>query len=173
MNISIKEDTLLVFKGDDQICKVHVEYLSRSKKHVLIYGSPYDCYKQCSILISYLTGYVYMNIPYGDLYLLQVIKIGDIEIDIQDTEEVDEFSLMNTIQTDVINLCIQYAPERLHFDTSKIPIINKYGYLPSPDISVEYMSDYLDTEEGAIGYAYLLHLYKKYGLAAIEYLWIM
>jgi hypothetical protein len=167
MNISIKEDTLYVSSGDEQLCKSYVENISHSDMHTLILGSRYHC----KILISYLTGYVYMNIECGDIWLTYVEKIENVTINIEKKEVEDVYLLLNSIEMDAIDTCIQHANDMLYIDTSKIPTHTESIY--RFDISIEHMEQYLDSEERAMGYAHILYLYKKYGITAIEYLWII
>lgn len=86
-------------------------------------------------------------------------------------EVVNNTSLLNDIEMNAIDICIQYTKDMLYIDSSKIPSYNESIHIF--DISIEYMHQYLDTEERAMGYAHILYLYKKYGITAIEYLWII
>ena len=173
MNISIQNDTLTVYRHEEQICKAHVESRIQSKEYILIRGSLLNYDRSCSILVSYLTGYVYAYIPYGDIHLYIVEELANVTFALNKIEEQDEFSMMEEIEKVAINTCIRYANDSIRIDTSRIPVINKYGGYPHPDLSIENIKDYLNTPERAMGYAYLLHLYRKYGPSAVEYIWIL
>lgn len=60
MHISINSNTLYVFNGDKQLYESYVENIMQSDKYIVILGSIDDC----KILISHVTGYMYMNIKY-------------------------------------------------------------------------------------------------------------
>lgn len=176
ISIEFEENMVYVLRDGECVWKGYRLYISNSDTHMSILSEATTSEDTCSILISYLTEFVCFSIPYGECYLTWIYPLEDVEVGSCEYDSREISDLMEKIKDDAQESCENIADgsgwttlEILEeFDKSEY-LIDDYKF----DVSISHMNQHLDTSRSAMGYGLLLHLYKKYGPLAIEYLSVL
>lgn len=126
-------------------------------------------YITCSILISYITGYAMFNAG-GEWKLDVIVNVEDIAIfdNMDYTTITSEEHRSKILEEAIKNVIYAYDPLSAK-KLDKLP--QQPIYLD--DIRAEYIVNYLEDEDDARGYGWLLFAYKKYGSIVVDLAYVM